>query len=417
MDITLKPFEDDTIPFTKTLQNSINACNIEGGGTITLLKGKYLVGTIYLKSNVRIHLERGSVILGSTDIKDYPNDTHKQMYRDETHMDLALFYAKDCENIIIDGYGEINGQSMLMEPRKGEMFKRPMMFRYHLCKNIRIEGIKLTAPASWTHAFIGCEDIWVNSISIFSRAQGNGDGLDFDGCSNVFVSNCKFNCSDDCICLQNSFDDRVCENVLVTNCMMESKWAGMRIGLLSCAPIKNLTVTNCIFKNIDCSGLKIQSSEGSVVENMTFSNLVMENVVRPILITANRRRERTETSEEINTPSIVRNLSFSNIVSVNTDKSFLSGKETQPKCIVIDADPEDIIDKINLNQISMTVVAEDTYISRDIPTFEGVRAEGFIYKGLLPAYGLFSRNTKNLNISNFSVFTFGEEKRDKIIQL
>ncbi len=383
---------DDTF----ALQKTIDECSENGGGTVLFDDGEFLTGTLYFRSGVVLEVGLLGKIVAKTDRASYPDDTHVQMYRNETHMDKCLFFAKNCKNIGVCGRGIIDG--------RGAEFSsfRPMMFRYIECENIRISDITLRAPASWTNAFIGCDNIWVNGIDIKSRANENGDGLDFDGCQNVFVSNCKLNCSDDCICLQNSYFDRVCKNIVVTNCTMSSRWAGMRIGLLSCAPIEQVTVSNCVFENIDCSGLKIQSSEGSSVSYMTFSNLVMKNVMRPILITANRYRERIDTPLEINTPSVLEHMTFSNIISDGRDKNKELLSWTQPTGIVMDCEAGDTINNITLENIYMQVHGElkSGYEKDDIPTHHDKRAEAYNYKATLPSVAVFARNVKNLTCKN-----------------
>ncbi len=52
---------------------------------------------------------------------------------------------------------------------------------------------------------------------------------------------------------------------------VQSMGSGIRIGLLSCGVIENLTLTNCIFENINCSAIKIQSAEGAEVRPNGFS--------------------------------------------------------------------------------------------------------------------------------------------------
>jgi len=98
----------------------------------------------------------------------------------------------------------------------------------------------------------------VDGITIISRVNNNGDGLDFDGCTDVRVSNSSFDTSDDSICLHTSRQDKPFRDVVITNCTFCSKWAGRRIGLLSRGDFESVTVTNYTFKNIDDSGLKIQ---------------------------------------------------------------------------------------------------------------------------------------------------------------
>lgn len=54
-----------------------------------------------------------------------------------------------------------------------------------------MHDIMLQNPSGWTSAWLYCRDIVIEGISVWARVRGNGDGLDFDGCKNVRVSNCS----------------------------------------------------------------------------------------------------------------------------------------------------------------------------------------------------------------------------------
>src|SRR5580704_12923739 len=56
---------------TAAIQKAIDACYAAGGGTVVFNNGKFLSGTISLKSNITLRIEPGAVLLGSTDIKDF----------------------------------------------------------------------------------------------------------------------------------------------------------------------------------------------------------------------------------------------------------------------------------------------------------------------------------------------------------
>ena len=148
-----------------------------------LTQGKFRSGTIYMKSNVTLHIDAGAVLLGSTSIVDYTTDTHKMMYKNESRMDRCLIFAKDATSIAIEGFGEINGQGFPVN----FPIERPLILRLLNCKNIRLKDITLTNPAAWASAWLYCSDILVEGIHISSMANYNGDGLDFDGCQNVKV--------------------------------------------------------------------------------------------------------------------------------------------------------------------------------------------------------------------------------------
>ncbi|QUI22117.1 glycoside hydrolase family 28 protein [Vallitalea pronyensis] len=404
MDINLKA-KGNSVLRTKDIQQAIDACSHNGGGHIYFEAGVYPIGTIYLKSNVHLRLDNRTIIQGSASINDYTQDTHKQMYRNETHMDRCLIFAKDCKHISIVG-GVFDGQ--------GETFKgdRPMMFRYLGCEDIRIEEVKMINPASWTNAFIQCKHIRISHIDIHSRANKNGDGLDFDACENVFVHHSTFNCSDDCICVQNSSTSHACANIFIDHNVFESKWAGIRIGLLSTGVIEHVFVSNCSFKNIACSGLKIQSSEGALIHHIHCSHLSMDKVRRPFFITLNHYRENVNYADEpINTKSQLSRITVSDIYATTFDNNAL------PNCMIIDAEPGNTIEDIVLRNIHYTVYGNSTYEERQIPYLGHTRAEAYTYEGDLPASGLFARNVKGLHYEGIKINTKQKDCRKEIVQV
>src|SRR5436309_594237 len=62
---------DGTSKDTQALQKAIDGAEQQGGGTVVVPAGKYLIGTIHLKNNVTLQLENGSTILASTDNADF----------------------------------------------------------------------------------------------------------------------------------------------------------------------------------------------------------------------------------------------------------------------------------------------------------------------------------------------------------
>ena len=60
------------------INKAIEACNANGGGTVFLPSGMYASGSIHLKSNVTIALDKGAVLKAMSGIKDRrePNPTH-----------------------------------------------------------------------------------------------------------------------------------------------------------------------------------------------------------------------------------------------------------------------------------------------------------------------------------------------------
>jgi hypothetical protein len=279
---------------TVSVQAAIDDCGKAGGGTVLLENGRFLCGTLYLHSGVELHIDVSAVLLASGDITDYPDDTHYNRYINETDMDRCFIYAEDAENIALTGRGTIEGNAESF-PNEGSIY-RPMMIRFLRCRQVRLENLRLYDSAAWTTAILDSECIRVSGLDIRNSKHYNGDGLDFDGCRHVFVSDCRIKGTDDNLCLQASSREYPVENVHISNCFFTSICAAVRIGLKSVGDIRNVVMTNCTFRNVLKEGVKIESSEGGSITDISINNLVMHNVSKPIFIILNNRFGKTGSS-------------------------------------------------------------------------------------------------------------------------
>lgn len=400
---------------TKAVQAAIDACTLAGGGTVLIPSGKVvLIGTIYLKDYVNLHIENGAVLKGSPNYVDYATDTHKNTYKNEPHMDRCLIFAENSRFFSIEGYGTIDGNGHPENFTK-EKGGRPMMMRFLNCSDITMRDVSLINPAAWTSAWLYCDEIVVDGIKIVSRVNHNGDGLDFDGCTNVRVSNSSFDTSDDSICLQASRPDKPCKNIVINNCVFTSKWAGMRIGLASRGDFESVTVSNCTFHDIQDSGLKIQMNEGGEMKNMLFSNLVMKNVPRPIFMTFCQQRAGVDSPMEMLPMKAMHGFIFNGIIA---DNSALD----KDSCIFITGMPGHNIENIQLTNIHFTVsgggTTEDAN-KKDIKEYTldvlGDWWPEFHLVGTLPASGVYARHIDGLSMQNVHIETKSEDMRKPVV--
>ena len=103
---------------TDAIQKAIDDCHESGGGKLLFSNGNYVTGTIFLKSNVILHIEAGASLSGSTNISDYSPNVFRNQYAREPHMDRCLIFAENANNIGIEGRGTVNGQ----ERARGHIF-------------------------------------------------------------------------------------------------------------------------------------------------------------------------------------------------------------------------------------------------------------------------------------------------------
>ncbi|ARV16587.1 glycoside hydrolase family 28 protein [Polaribacter sp. SA4-12] len=244
---------------TIAIQKAIDACYSAGGGTVVLDNGGvFITGTIYLKSNVHFYIEAGSTLKGSGNITDYTTDTHKQMYKNEKALDRCLIFASNAQNITIYGGGTVDGNVKNFPAKNDPERNRPMTFRFLNSSNLKMRDIYIVNMPSWATAWLYCNNIVVDGVTVDASKSWTSDCLDFDGCVNVRVSNCNLIAADDCLSLQASRKDKPCRDITITNCSFTSKWDALRIGLLSRGDIENVTVSNCVFKEIGHAGIQIE---------------------------------------------------------------------------------------------------------------------------------------------------------------
>ena len=405
---------DGTTLDTKSIQSTIDQCSAAGGGIVLVTGGKYVTGTLYLKNDVCLRVDSGAAILGSPHIADYTTDTDRTMYRGEPYMNRCLIFAKDAHNISIEGSGTIDGQGKSFPERGDRQKNRPKMIRLLNCSHIRVNDIALRSPASWTNEWRYCSDIAVDGISIISRANSNGDGIDFDGCTAVRVSNSSFDTSDDSICLQTSMLDKPCRDVNISNCKFTSRWAGVRIGLLSRGDFEDVTVSDCTFTNHNDSGLKIQMNEGGEMKNMIFKNLVMKNVPRPVFLTFCQKNAWVDSPPELAPMKRVSDIEFDNI----TVDDVPGGKNA---AFMVTGMPGHPVENITFNNIHATFAGGGTaddakdVLAELTPEDLATRwPEYSMLHGTVPGFGIYARHVKGITLRHVNLSTTKPDARPAV---
>jgi len=109
-------------PDTKALQAAIDACASSGGGVVYLPEGRYLCGTIFLKSNISLVLATGSLLLGSANQADYPSVQPGLRSYTDVYVHQSLLYGENLDHVAILGNGTIDrsvGRSLEGLPHVG----------------------------------------------------------------------------------------------------------------------------------------------------------------------------------------------------------------------------------------------------------------------------------------------------------
>ncbi len=407
---------------TKAIQAAIDACHAAGGGRVTVGPGVYMTGTLRLKSHVTLRIEAGARLAGSTNAADYPKDAgvcdwHPRFSwgREFTG---TLVYGEKVEDVGIEGPGTIDGSQ---RPGNARTFpnpgdpesRRPMLVRLRDCTNVRLKDVILTNPASFTTFLVGCRDVLIDGVRVRSRETGNGDGLDFDGCERVRISNCDLVTGDDAIGLKTFQPNRPNRDFVITNCVISSTWAAVRLGPESFTEMQNIAVANCVFR--DCrDGFKIQSCEGAVIERMVFSNIIMEGVLRPFFVTLNSFSMSKHAGAGPAPVGRLRDLHVSNVRAVVPRNP--TGHAFDQPCVALVGLPGHSIEDVTFSDFNVRMPGGGTPEQAgrmEIPELldRKMYPEAVHFGGELPASGIYLRHVRGFHLSQSRIATASPDAR------
>ena len=302
---------------TEAIQKAIDDCNANGGGTVFVPAGEYVTGTIFLKSNVELHLEHGATLFASTDLNDYNElDAYEQNFSSahEKWLGKHLIIAVEVKNVAISGNGVIDaaGDFFFDEPQirswcngyvwrygftvvKDENLLRPgQVICFIECENVKVTDITIKNAPCWAYFFHGCDYVQVRGIKVLNPPTfANTDGIDIDCCRYVTVSDCIIRTGDDGITLRCASKKlknyKPCEFVTIQNCVIRASACGMRIGV-GAGEIRNARISNLVVEDAGtCFG--VQSTYGKNcngrLENIDISNVTCHKSGKAILVNAN----------------------------------------------------------------------------------------------------------------------------------
>ncbi|MAY83551.1 MAG: glycoside hydrolase [Flavobacteriales bacterium] len=276
---------------TQSIQAAIDDAFKNGGGKVIIPSGRFLSGSIRLKSNVHLHLNGDAVLLGSTQPAHY---YAIQRWK-------ALILADSATNISIGGKGIIDGQGAELALRIDSLFYagdvdsadynfkdkrpkadiRPQIIEMVNCKDIEITDVTIMSAASWVQSYFRCADLLIDGIKVDSDTYWNNDGIDIIDSRNVIIRNCDINASDDGICLKSyagGYDgpqdwSMMCDNILIEDCKVRSSASAVKLGTSSYRGFKNITIRNILVYDTYRSAIAIESYHNGLIENVLVENI------------------------------------------------------------------------------------------------------------------------------------------------
>jgi polygalacturonase len=387
---------------TKALQKAIDTCAAAGGGTVFFPAGRYLTGTLFLKSRVTLHLEAGAVLLGSPKLEDYPATVPSLRSYTDNYTERSLLYAENLENIAICGQGVIDGQGSAF---KGRYKLRPYLMRWVSCRDVSVRGITVKDSPMWVQHYLACEGVLIDGIRVTSTCNGNNDGIDIDGCERVRIANCDIRSGDDAIVLKSTLD-RPCKNVVITNCALSSLCNAFKLGTESNGGFENIALSNCTIYDTRLSGIALELVDGGTLERVTVSNVTLHNTRNAIFIRLGNRARPFK--EGMAAPGVgrLRHVRISDVQAFGADVIGCS----------ITGLPDSPVEDIALDNVSVSLSGGGTMAdARREPPEQVAKYPEYAMFERLPAYGFFCRHARGLRLSRVQVDVVKPDARPSLV--
>jgi polygalacturonase len=415
---------------TTSIQKGIDFVSENGGGRLVFYVGRYLTGTIHMKSNVTIQLEEGAILVGSVNPFDYEFMSNW----------TALIFAHNQTNIGITGKGVIDGQGFTVATNLVDLIhngvindplkydrpwegRRPQNIYFRGCHNVRIEGITLKDPGSWNQQYDQCKNVIVNNIIVDSKSYWNNDGIDIVDCDSVSVTNSYFDAADDGICLKSHSADFICQNVYIHNNTIRTSANGIKFGTASLGGFRNIKIIKNLVFDTYRSAITFAAVDGGLVENITVDSLRSINTGNVIFLRIGERR--TGKKGKMN------NITISNVYAEvpatkpDAGYNYEGPVEDMPRNISpasIVGQPDAIIENVTLKNIVIHYTGGGNPLFAKVgldeldkvPEMAASYPEFSMFKEL-PAWGFYVRHAKGITFENVSLFCSKKDYRTALV--
>lgn len=302
--------------FDKAFREGIKRKGIK----IIVPAGVYLInGPLHLTNNLCIELQKGARLKFSSNPSHYLPVVPTSWEGTFLYNYSPFIYGYRLENVSIVGEGTIDGNaSEVIQAWKGKQaadqmksrdmnhsntpvserifgeghFLRPQFVQFYECKNVLVQGIKITNSPFWCVHLLKSENVTVRGVR-YDAKNINNDGIDPEYSKNVLIENVEFNNGDDNVAIKSGRDHEgratamPSENIIIRNCRFRGLHAVV-LGSEMSAGVRNVFVENCSFGGYCKRGIYLKSNpdRGGFMYNVFVNNVEFDTVEDAFYITS-----------------------------------------------------------------------------------------------------------------------------------
>ncbi|MFE9064706.1 glycoside hydrolase family 28 protein [Streptomyces violaceusniger] len=392
---------------TAAFRAAIAACHRAGGGRVVVPEGRFLTGAIQLRGRVNLHVTAGATIAFSPDPRDFLPVVLTRWEGTECYNYSPFIYAYGARDVAVTGPGILDGQARLgpweswyrdSGPQGADQkllremgstgapvarrvfgdghYLRPKMVQFYRCRNVLVSDLTIVDPPMWTVHPVLSGNVTVRGVTVDSTLY-NTDGCDPECCSDVLITDCRFNTNDDCVAVKSGRDEdghRVgvpSRNIVVRDCRFSGRWGGMTVGSEMSGGVRDIFAENCEINPPDFPGrypvkhalyVKANKKRGGFIDGVHIRNFTGQDVERDIAFVTMAYNG----GEDGTLPVSVRN--------IHMDRMAIDGAQTVLRLVGLDTDH---LRGVHLSRSAFTgILNPDSIVYTDDLTFRRVNVNG-----------------------------------------
>jgi hypothetical protein len=265
-------------------------------------------------------------------------------------------------------------------------------------------------------------------MTVKSTNYWNNDALDIVDCEDVLVANSYFDGSDDAICLKSHTAGKLCQRIVIRNCVARSSANGVKFGTKSAGGFRDIKLSNITVYDTFRSAFTIGAVDGGMAENISIDSLRAYHTGNAIYL---RTGDRGSAGQE--RKSYMKNISITNVYAEITDAKpdsdylYEGPVEKMPRnlspCGIVGLKGQEITD-VRLQNVEIVTVAGGNpeyakagissaeldaipEMPRAYPEFSQFRE--------LPAWGFYIRHARNITFDNVKLVAGKRDYRPAVV--
>jgi hypothetical protein len=179
-------------------------------------------------------------------------------------------------------------------------------------RNLLFDGVTHESGGHFVYLLNDCENVILANIVI----KKSRDAVNLVSCRNVQVHDCSFTgCGDDTLALKSDYalGRKInSSNIYTWNCYFESVANALEFGAESVGDFRNANFWNIRIGRAWKAGIGIHSTDGAVIDGVTYRNISMKSVNVPISITLGDRLLSGETNRKV---GAIKHVTISNLTA------------------------------------------------------------------------------------------------------